>query len=516
MSEPSPSDGRDSQLPPRTPTRRRRAVVLLVLSLLLVAAFALSRPLVFLTRTALRDVDERPPLPPGQLDDASRLNATPVAEVFDVPSAPAAAEQALATLLDRARHEKRPVSIAGARHSMGGQTLAAGGIVVNMLPLNHLELDDRRNLLHAGAGATWTQIIPWLDARGRSVAVMQSNNSFSVGGSISVNCHGWQHNHAPIASTVESFRLMQADGQVVRCSRDEQAELFSLVLGGYGLFGIILDVELRVVPNERYRIERHVIPTDQYVRRFHELADGDPSVAMVYGRLCVMPDRLCDEAVLNLFYRDPADDGSVPPLSAQGLADIRRTIFRGSAESDYGKELRWQAETQLQAHLTGRNFSRNQLLNEGVELFQNRSSDTTDILHEYFVPAAGITPFLAAVKQSVPRHGANLLNVTVRNVFTDDDAFLRYADRDLFAFVMLYNQPRTDAAEVAMQRLTQDLIDAALAEGGRYYLPYRLHATPGQFARAYPQAQEFFAAKRRYDPESLFQNAFWKRYGATP
>ena len=45
---------------------------------------------------------------------------------------------------------------------------------------------------------------------------------------------------------------MKADGIIVRCSRNENAELFSLALGGYGLFGVILDVDLQVVPNERY------------------------------------------------------------------------------------------------------------------------------------------------------------------------------------------------------------------------------------------------------------------------
>jgi hypothetical protein len=44
-------------------------------------------------------------------------------------------------------------------------------------------------------------------------------------------------------------------------------------------------------------------------------------------------------------------------------------------------------------------------------------------------------------------------------------------------------------------------------------LPYRLHATPEQFARAYPQGADFFAAKRRYDPDELFQNEFYLKYG---
>ena len=64
--------------------------------------------------------------------------------------------------------------------------------------------------------------------------------------------------------------------------------------------------------------------------------------------------------------------------------------------------------------------------------------------------------------------------------------------------------------------MTQELIDAALTAGGRYYLPYRLHATPEQFRRAYPQADEFFELKRVHDPDELFQNQFYLKYGSSP
>jgi len=65
-----------------------------------------------------------------------------------------------------------------------------------------------------------------------------------------------------------------------------------------------------------------------------------------------------------------------------------------------------------------------------------------------------------------------------------------------------------------MQTFTQALLDAVLACGGRYYLPYRLHATPEQFRRAYPRAAEFFARKRHYDPDGVFVNQFYLKYGA--
>jgi hypothetical protein len=72
---------------------------------------------------------------------------------------------------------------------------------------------------------------------------------------------------------------------------------------------------------------------------------------------------------------------------------------------------------------------------------------------------------------------------------------------------------RTADADAKMGRLTQELIDASLASGGRYYLPYRLHATVPQFERAYPQAKSFFGKKREHDPHEVFQNEFYLKYG---
>ena len=117
------------------------------------------------------------------------------------------------------------------------------------------------------------------------------------------------------------------------------------------------------------------------------------------------------------------------------------------------------------------------------------------------------------VRSIIPQYNGNLLNVTVRSVERDDDTFLRYADSSMLSLVMLYNQKRTTGGEVAMQDMTQRMIDTAIEIGGRYYLPYRLHATVEQFHSAYPMAAEFFKLKRKHDPDELFQNQFYRKYG---
>src|SRR5262249_28066476 len=123
------------------------------------------------------------------------------------------------------------------------------------------------------------------------------------------------------------------------------------------------------------------------------------------ARMGIVPDRFLKEVIINILRRDPSPDGKLPELTAAGMTELRRSLFRGSVGSDYGKELRWAAETKLQPHLAKRHFSRNQLLNEGVEVFENRSADSTDILHEYFVPRDGLVPFVQTCSGLCPHVG---------------------------------------------------------------------------------------------------------------
>ena len=481
--------------------------------LVLVIALLLAHPLFHLAKTAWNDRNQITVLPGGRADDASRLNETAIAKTWEIPDDPKAAEKQLVELLQYADTNHLKISIAGARHTMGGHTIYPGGIVVDMLPFNRMALDETRNILHVQAGARWFEVIKFLNDHGRSIEVMQSNDDFSVGGSLSVDCHGWQFGRPPIASTVESFRLMLADGKIVKCSRTENPQLFSLVLGGYGLFGIILDADLRVVPNERYKIERIPVSTADYAKILAEKTAGSNDIAMVYGRLRITPQNFLEDGIINIFHRVPGTNLLFSALGEPKDREIQRLIFRGSVNSDYGKELRWNAEKFFSSALSGDVFDRNQILYEPSDWFSDHSTNSTDILVECFVPPDQFDPFVKELRSIIPMNHADLLNVTVREVIEDHDAFLRYADKNMISLVMLFSQKRDAEGEKRMTAVTQAMIAAALRHDGRYYLPYRLQATPEQFAEAYPQAKEFFALKRKYDPDELFQNEFYLKYG---
>jgi hypothetical protein len=155
-----------------------------------------------------------------------------------------------------------------------------------------------------------------------------SKGSFDLGGSLSANCHGWTTGCPPIASTVKSFRLMTAEGRIVPCSRDENADLFSAVWGGYGLIGVILDANLTVVPNVCLKPECFVIQSNDYTVQFNKRACSDSNI-MAYGRLSIVPgETFLKEAILTVFHRVP--NQNPPALSPTGYRDLRRALVRGS------------------------------------------------------------------------------------------------------------------------------------------------------------------------------------------
>jgi len=438
------------------------------------------------------------------VDDASGLNLTRVAQVIRVQT-----EDDVRRALSLARSSAKKLSIAGRRHSMGGQTLGTEHVLLDTTGLNVLSYDPASELLTAGGGATWAQIQRFLDPLGRSVWVMQSDNIFTVGGSLSVNAHGWEPCSGPIASTVERIRLMLASGEVRTCSRRENPELFRAALGGYGLLGLILEAQIKTAPNRLYRKTARFFPVAQYAASFEKHVTNNPNRGLAYGRLSVDDRNFLSEAGLHVYEMAFPQPKAFPAMTDEGLVQLKREIFRASERSDLGKVLRWIAEKNVGTWLDGGGVTRNTVMNPEIHFLWPKSPGKHDVLHEYFVPCARLLSFVNAMRPVIRRHNANLLNMTIRDVRRDQDTLLSYARQDVFGLVLFFSQDNTAQAEDSMRRLTQELVEIALNHGGSFYLPYRLHYTRAQFRRAYPAFDDFLAVKHKYDPDTIFSSVFY-------
>ena len=157
-------------------------------------------------------------------------------------------------------------------------------------------------------------------------------------------------------------------------------------------------------------------------------------------------------------------------------------------------------------------YSRNFLLNDDVSLIKNKDSNSTDILHEYFIPERNFLKFIESIKKPLHNTEFGLLNITIRRVETDNDAFLNYAKEPVYGFVILFNQQKNNHDEEEMKKLTSQLVDRTIDSEGTYYLPYRLHITKEKMNEVYPQSRKFFNLKLKYDPLEIFSNMFYEKY----
>src|SRR5208282_3541673 len=136
----------------------------------------------------------------------------------------------------------------GAGRAYGDAALNDQNRVVDLTRLNRmLAFDAATGILRCEAGVTIAELIDVFMPRGFFPPVTPGTRFVTLGGSIAADVHGKNHHRdSSLASHVTSFDLMIASGEVLRCSREENAELFRATVGGMGLTGVILELELRM------------------------------------------------------------------------------------------------------------------------------------------------------------------------------------------------------------------------------------------------------------------------------
>lgn len=455
----------------------------------------------------------------GTVTDASCLTRTPVFGVVRPVD-----EAGVRTALAYAAEHDLAVSVGGTQHALGGQASHPGGLVVDMRGLDAITVDAEARTAVVQAGATWHQVLEAVHPAGLSVATMPSVDVLSVGGTVSVNAHGLDFRAGSLSSTIRSLRVMTADGEVHRVGPEREPELFEAVVGGYGLLGVVLDVELELVDSEMYRLRSQLVEHRDFPEVFAAQVAGDDDVRLTYTHLSTAPGSLLQEAIVYTYERTGTGE-PVPPLRERASDRTSRLVFNLARTGDVGQRLKWGAQKHVLPRVRGcvqpRNealremeacmVARNQAMYESLGFLQNRLPQYTDVLHEYFLPHEQIVPFLDELRAQLGEHDAQLLSASIRSVHRED-IVLDYAQGERFSVVLYLSQEVSDAGNADMASLTRSLVASSLDLGGTFYLPYQQHYTREQVAQAYPRLAEFVATKRRFDPEERFRNSFWARY----
>jgi len=448
---------------------------------------------------------------PLLLNDASGLSATPVNKHLTVKDDyQGGLRDSVRAALKEAKQTKIPLNVGAARHSMGGQAIPREGIALTF-ENSAVEIDTDNSVYRVHAGARWSQVIAALDQQGWSPKVTQANNDFGVAATFSVNAHGWPVPFGPMGTTVRAIRMIMPSGELLECSRHQNQQLFNHAMGGYGLIGVITDLDVEMVRNTRLVSAFQHMPAEDFSSAFKSAVENN-AVKMAYGRVKVERDDFFNRILMRT-YSKADNQADLPAASGSGVVSrLSREIYRAQLGNETMKSFRWWNETVIGPKVIDGEVTRNSLINEPVKTLADRNPDRTDIIHEYFVDFDRFNEFLLICREVIPASFQELLNVTLRYIATDNESILAYATTPRIAAVLSFSQEVTQRAEADMQRMTQQLIEQVLDIGGTYYLPYRPHATIEQFTRAYPNCAKFANAKNNYDQKLVLRNNLWDAY----
>jgi FAD/FMN-containing dehydrogenase len=452
-------------------------------------------------------------------DVHSKLNATLIKKCLQIQD-----EQQLLDTIRRANDRDEQICISGGRHAMGGQQFLEDGVLLDMTRLNKvIGFDHCGGLVEVQGGMMWPELIEYLretqhnDSTVWTIAQKQTGcDQLTIGGAVSANAHGRGLQMAPLISDLENVTVVLADGSMVKCSRVENGELFNLVVGGYGLFGVIVRVTLRLIPRTVLRRSVELCCAEELVEKLSEKI----RLGAIYGDFQFSIDDSCPDflrrGILSTY--EPVE------MSCSNFSEDNKLL---SADD-------WRALSYL-AHIDkAKAFDRyaRHYLSTNNQLY---SSDTfqlstyfedyhyevddknggahagTEMITELYVPPQYLVAFLRESAEVLRRVHPKVIYGTIRMIEQDVESCLAWARAD-YACIVFNMHIDHNCGDMENARLAfVKLIDVAIAYGGSYYLTYHRYARPDQILTCYPKMAHFLAKKKQFDPAQRFQST-WSNY----
>lgn len=415
------------------------------------------------------------------------------------------------------RSTRGPVCTAGGRHAMGGQQFATDATLLDMNGMRRvLGFDRELGVIDVEAGIQWPELIAATRDSKWGIRQKQTGaDRLSIGGALAANAHGRGLTMKPFVGDVESFTLIDSNGEAHECSRTRNRELFAHVIGGYGLFGVVSTVRLRLSP--RKKVQRVV--EEQNIDTLMSAVDARIADGFTYGDFQFAVDSASPEFLRRgVFscYKPMSDDTPMPETQAElKPEDWMRLLFLAHAnKSDAYKhyaayylstngQLYWSDEHQLGFYPDNYHRALDPLL---------KTARATEMITELYVPREKLADFMNAAGEEIRRRNASVIYGTVRLIERDDESTLAWAKQRYACVIFNLHTEHDEASLAKTADAFRALIDLAGARGGSYFLTYHRWARREQVEAAYPQFGFFLSEKKRLDPQRRFTSEWFRHY----
>jgi FAD/FMN-containing dehydrogenase len=419
--------------------------------------------------------------------------------------------QTIEEIIEAIKNSKGPISIGGGRFSMGGQIGYENSLHIDMRRFNKiLRLDTVAKQVTVQPGIVWRDLQKVIDRHNLSIKIMQTYANFTVGGSVSVNCHGRYIGHGPIVSSVLELKLVTASGEVITANRNQNPEVFAAAIGGYGGIGVLVEVTLQLVENVKVERQTKLVQVNDYNNFFNTSIRNDEKVIFQNGDLYPPNFDLINSVAWRKTDKALTDTVRVNPAGENYW--LERQVMKLVSSGKTGKWIRKNWIDPI-LYRSEKVLWRNREASYDVaELEPNSREKSTYVLQEYFIPVNNISSFIPKMKAIYDRYHVNIINVSLRHAYADNETYLSWAAEEVFAFVIYYKQGTDREARENVRKWTVEMTDAILSENGRWYLPYQPHATVEQFQKGFLKADKYFEVKNRLDSSHRFTNRLLDKY----
>jgi len=414
------------------------------------------------------------------------------------------------------------ISITGARHSMGAQQFGTHTNLLDITTMNDiLEFDPDQKILEVESGARWAQIVGYLVGLQKDkkqqlgIRQKQSADLLTIGGSVSANMHGDGLFIPPFAADIESMVVVNSGGRKVECSREKNEELFRLVTGGLGLFGIIYSVRLRLVPRQKIRKSVSITDTDKLIDEYRKKHKNGALYGSFQYYTNINSEDYLRKGVL-ITYEPVETEQQVPdfkdPVPADKWLHLRYLAHADKEKyfkeiSDLNKatdnKLYWTDTHQLGTYIYNYHKQLDKMLHR---------EEATDVTTEVYVPSDKLGEFLNATRNYFRKNSIEVIFGGIGMIAENKESYLSYTRRTYSRISFNIHTPHTSKGIDRSADAFRFLIDQAIKFDGSYYLANHKFATPDQFKKSFPDAANFMELKKKYDPHNRFLSDWYRYY----
>lgn len=429
-------------------------------------------------------------------------------------------------ILNLARKLKLAVAVMGAGNSYGDAFQNSEGIVIELSRISRvLEWDPRAGIIKVEPGVTIRHLWRYTIEDGWWPPVVSGTSLATLGGAVSANIHGKNNLHAgPIGEHVLEFELLTSNGQVLKCSPNENSDVFYSAIGGFGLLGVITSIKLQMHRLHSGMLDVNAYSTANWDEALGVFEEREQSSDYIVGWLDLFAgDKSAGRGLIHsASYREsdvhPEESLSV---TAQRLPETSLGLL---ARSSLHKLMRLLVNKQdmkivnwAKYHLGRREHGKKtaqpivqfNFLLDSAPNWKWTYKPGGLIQYQPFVPksqAKGV--FEQITRLARDRNLLPFLGVLKRH---RPDNFLLTHAVDGYSLAMDF--PVNDKNREWLWRLCRDMDEIVLEAGGRFYFAKDSTLTAENARRFLGEEtlERFNALRARLDPEGLLQTELSKR-----